>query len=65
MIRRQTCPVCRKKLEGGAESETFPFCSERCRRIDYFRWSDGKYAIVDPLSPEDLSEIDESEFDRE
>jgi len=30
----------------------FPFCSERCRNIDLLRWSKGKYAIVEPLTPD-------------
>ena len=51
MIRPQTCPVCGKQLAVVADTEScsFPFCSERCRRIDFFRWSEGKYAIVEPL----------------
>jgi uncharacterized protein len=34
----------------------FPFCSERCRQVDLLRWSQGKYAIVEPLTPEKLAE---------
>ena len=32
----------------------FPFCSERCRQIDLYRWSEGKYAIVEPIDPESI-----------
>ena len=32
----------------------FPFCSERCRQVDLLRWSQGKYAIVEPLDPRQL-----------
>lgn len=31
-----------------------PFCSERCRKIDLFRWFDGRYAIVEKLTEEQL-----------
>ena len=58
MIKTPTCPICNKQLAGDAvrKSEFFPFCSERCRHVDLFRWSDGKYAIVEPLTqlPEEL-----------
>ena len=30
----------------------FPFCSPRCRQIDLYRWSEGKYAIVEDRDPE-------------
>lgn len=30
--------------------KTSPFCSDRCRKIDFFRWWDGRYAISEPLS---------------
>ena len=41
---------------------SLPFCSERCRKIDLFRWFDGRYAIVDELSP-DSSISTESDVD--
>ena len=34
------------------ESALFPFCSVRCQQIDLYRWSEGKYAIVEPIDPE-------------
>ena len=58
MIRLTTCPICHKPLppDAAKTSRFFPFCSERCRQIDFFRWTDGKYAIVEPLDPERLSD---------
>ena len=54
MIRPQTCPICRKSLaiDAEADSKLFPFCSDRCRQIDLYRWSEGKYAIIDPSDPD-------------
>ena len=51
MIKPPHCPICDRPLVGEAarESKFFPFCSERCRRVDFFRWNDAKYAIVEPL----------------
>lgn len=61
MSQPATCPICRKKLASNAavDSEYFPFCSERCRHVDFFRWSEGKYAIVEPLTelPEKLDPL--------
>ena len=62
MIRPQTCPICHRPLvfEAGQSSQYFPFCSERCRQVDLFRWADGKYAIVEPLDP---LQLDPEDFD--
>ncbi len=64
MIRPQTCPICDKELAADAaiESDFFPFCSKRCRQIDLYRWAEGKYAILEPLNPEQL---DAEQFDDE
>ncbi|MEZ6058118.1 MAG: DNA gyrase inhibitor YacG [Planctomycetaceae bacterium] len=60
MIRLQTCPICSKELkpQDATDSPHFPFCGVRCKQIDLMRWSDGKYAIVDPLfsTPEEVPE---------
>jgi endogenous inhibitor of DNA gyrase (YacG/DUF329 family) len=44
------CPVCRKQFDGG-QSTALPFCSERCRRIDFGRWLGEEYAV--PVEPGD------------
>ncbi|MCX7419984.1 MAG: DNA gyrase inhibitor YacG [Planctomycetia bacterium] len=53
MIKPPQCPICERPLVGATvrEGSAFPFCSERCQRVDFFRWCDGKYAIVEPLDP--------------
>lgn len=58
MIRPQTCPICDAELATNAAttSPLFPFCSRRCKMIDLYRWTEGKYAIIDPLTPERLLE---------
>lgn len=58
MIRPQTCPICETELasNAAAQSPLFPFCCERCKLIDLHRWTEGKYAIIDPLTPEKLLE---------
>jgi hypothetical protein len=60
MIRAQTCPICGNELPAdSSHSGLFPFCSGRCRDVDLYRWSEGKYAIIEPLDPH------QQEFDGE
>ncbi len=59
MIRPLTCPICKTQLASGAatESRWFPFCGERCRNVDLYRWGEGKYAIVEPLLSDEDAEV--------
>jgi hypothetical protein len=60
MIRPQNCPICRRKLPVDATaSRLFPFCSQRCRDIDLLRWCDGRYAIAEPLDPQQVAAEEE------
>ncbi len=60
------CPQC-KSLTRWDNNPWRPFCSERCRQVDYFRWSDGHYAIEEPLEdrPDILEQLaqDDEDFD--
>jgi endogenous inhibitor of DNA gyrase (YacG/DUF329 family) len=43
------CPICGRELPTDAAAQPHrPFCSQRCRQVDLVRWSDGRYAIVEP-----------------
>lgn len=57
-IGPSTCAVCDTELPASAASDSplFPFCSRRCKLIDLYRWTEGKYAIVEPLTLEQLLE---------
>ena len=65
MVRIQTCPICEKELTATAatDSPLFPFCSVRCKQIDLLRWTEGKYAVTEPLTLDRLAE--ESELPEE
>ncbi|MCP4788403.1 MAG: DNA gyrase inhibitor YacG [Fuerstiella sp.] len=54
MIRPHHCPVCEKAFPAAAapDKSSFPFCSERCRKVDLLRWCDGRYAIVEEIDPQ-------------
>lgn len=38
------CPICKKKAKK-AENPHWPFCSERCKKIDLGKWALGEYRI--------------------
>ena len=48
------CPTCRTIVL--ATDEDFPFCSDRCRRIDLGKWASGDYKISAPIQDPDLLE---------
>lgn len=54
MIQRPNCPICEKSLPDDPQqsAKVAPFCSVRCRQIDLFRWTEGRYAIVEQLDPQ-------------
>ncbi|MGH9579969.1 MAG: DNA gyrase inhibitor YacG [Terriglobales bacterium] len=55
-LRSLRCPTCRKVvLRGDPE---FPFCSDRCRRIDLGKWASGAYVISSPLLDPDAGHSD-------
>ena len=59
MVRPLHCPICNTTLPAtdAIQSQFFPFCTERCRNVDLMRWSEGRYAIVEPLSEDQILEL--------
>lgn len=50
------CPTCSMLVR--LEDEDFPFCSDRCRKIDLGKWASGAYKISSPvLDPEVLEDL--------
>jgi uncharacterized protein len=42
----------------GPKDEDFPFCSDRCRKIDLGKWASGVYKISSPVvDPEVLEDL--------
>ena len=48
------CPTCRNLVL--EQNEDFPFCSDRCRRIDLGKWASGDYKVSTPIQDPDLLE---------
>lgn len=53
MIRLPECPICGRSVPPASDPNPgdAPFCSRRCKEVDLFRWSEGRYAIVESLDP--------------
>lgn len=62
------CPTCGRQTEYGAENKFRPFCSERCKLIDFGAWADGEFALPmreTALSEEDFEEIEKALKEKE
>jgi endogenous inhibitor of DNA gyrase (YacG/DUF329 family) len=53
-VKALRCPTCRTIVL--ADNQDFPFCSDRCRRIDLGKWASGDYKISSPVQDPDLLE---------
>ena len=45
------CPQCGKPVEWTPESRYRPFCSERCKMLDFGAWATESYRV--PVDPQD------------
>ena len=48
------CPICGKAV--ASRDKYYPFCSERCKKIDLGKWIKGDYKISRPIEQSDLDE---------
>ena len=54
------CPTCKRETEYTG-NEFRPFCSERCKLLDFGDWADGRFSLpsqISALSDEDIDEIE-------
>lgn len=54
------CPTCKRETEWKG-NEFRPFCSQRCKLLDFGAWVDGKFAVPTQdaaLSEKDLDELE-------
>lgn len=62
------CPRCKKLTEYSDKNPYRPFCSQRCRDIDFGNWVEGNYALpgekVDP-TPQSGTDLSSQEEDSE
>lgn len=48
-----TCPTCKGKSLYGPGNAFRPFCSERCKNLDFGAWASESFAVPDPTPPDD------------
>lgn len=61
------CPNCSRETEY-IGNEFRPFCSERCKLIDFGAWADEQYALPTQeteLSEQDLDQIEKALLEKE
>lgn len=49
-----TCPTCSARVEWTPASKWRPFCSERCKLIDFGAWANESYRI--PVTERELDD---------
>ncbi len=55
------CPVCGKPAPAPRSvNPALPFCSERCKLIDFGSWANEEYAVPAEETPPPLEELDQS-----
>jgi endogenous inhibitor of DNA gyrase (YacG/DUF329 family) len=57
------CPSCGKRTEYDPANEYRPFCSERCKLLDFGAWADEEYALATQdtaLTEEDVDKIEQA-----
>ena len=60
------CPTCGKETRFQG-NEFRPFCSERCKLLDFGAWADGEYSLPaesGALTEEDIVEIEKASKDK-
>ena len=60
------CPQCGKEIEF-SRNEFRPFCSERCKLLDFGAWADGDYGIaaeLSEMSDEDVDALEKASEER-
>ena len=40
---KNKCIICQKQIN--KKDKFFPFCSDKCSKVDLFRWLDDRYVI--------------------
>ena len=60
-MKKIHCPICQHLMDeqGPKECPFWPFCSKRCKMVDFGRWLGGNYQIASPATQEDLESCDE------
>ena len=53
-MTKVACPRCQKPVPWVPESKFRPFCSERCKMMDFGAWANEEYRIANAAPPDDV-----------
>ena len=54
------CPTCEKTVQW-QDNPWRPFCSERCKLIDFSRWANGEYRVPGKeINPDEITDHPEA-----
>ncbi len=56
------CPICKQPSEFFAEP-VGPFCSNRCKMVDFGKWMNEEYVISEPLRPDHFEDLDDLDME--
>ncbi len=57
-ILKVNCPTCSRMVVWKEENKYRPFCSERCKLIDFGEWANERHTIAgDPVDPEQIDAL--------
>ena len=57
-VRILPCPTCRKPVKWSPANKHRPFCSERCRLIDFGEWANESFRIESDPAFDDVPSDD-------
>ncbi|MEQ1596131.1 MAG: DNA gyrase inhibitor YacG [Casimicrobium sp.] len=57
-MKSVACPRCETPVVWGPESKFRPFCSERCKIMDFGAWANEEYRIANATPPDSESALD-------
>ena len=55
-VRKVSCPACGKLAVFGPQNKWRPFCSERCKMLDFGDWAAERYRVASEEKLEDSEE---------
>lgn len=59
-VLKVNCPNCNEIVVWSEDSPYRPFCSQRCKTIDFGDWASERHVIAgEPVSPQDDEEQDD------
>jgi len=59
-----SCPICQRELRGESPAQfpQYPFCSQRCKRIDLGRWLGETYRLSVEKSEEEDARFEDKDI---